>query len=165
MCIFPEAFILSLLLGLSFCHRPRKSMWGRTSQPAPIWIGELLPFLCSLIIKVKNAHVAEQLHRPGLFNRFLVNYISSWIPSRSLMIFLKVTSFNSLEKFTAVSGGCDFTLIKWSFVHRLLAVVELLSDSGTWGCTNVDGGAGPSSWQMLRLGVLAVQCQSGQQHL
>lgn len=43
----------------------------------PIWIGELVPFLCSLIIKVKNAHVAEQLHRPGLFNRFLVNYISS----------------------------------------------------------------------------------------
>lgn len=88
----------------------------------PLWIGELVPFLCSLIIKVKNAHVAEQLHRPGLFNRFLVNYISSWIPSRSLMmIFLKVTSFNSLEKFIAVSGGCDFILIKLSFVHRLFS--------------------------------------------
>ena len=42
-----------------------------------IWIGELVPFLLSLIIKVKNARVAEQLHRLGLFNRFFVNYTSS----------------------------------------------------------------------------------------
>ena len=42
-----------------------------------IWIGELVPFLLNLIIKVKNAHIAEQLHKPGLFNRFFVNYTSS----------------------------------------------------------------------------------------
>ena len=30
------------------------------------WIGELVPFLLNLIIKVKNARVAEQLHKPGL---------------------------------------------------------------------------------------------------
>ena len=42
-----------------------------------IWIGELVPFLLNLIIKVKNARVVEQLHRPGLFNRFFVNYTSS----------------------------------------------------------------------------------------
>lgn len=42
-----------------------------------IWIGELVPFLLSLIIKVKNARVVEQLHRLGLFNRFFVNYTSS----------------------------------------------------------------------------------------
>lgn len=54
-----------------------------------------------------------------------------------MMIFLKVTSFNSLEKFIAVSGGCDFTLIKLSFVHRFFSVVEFLSDSRTRVCKNV----------------------------
>lgn len=57
-----------------------------------------------------------------------------------MMIFLKVTSFKSLEKFTAVSGGCDFTLIKLSFVHRLFSCGQFLSDYGTWGCKNVAWG-------------------------
>ena len=56
------------------------------------------------------------------------------------MIFLKVTSFNSLEKFIAVSGGCDFTLRKLSFLHRPFSCslvsfhsANLGSDHVIWG--------------------------------
>lgn len=123
----------------------------------PIWMATLVSFLLSLITEVKNAHVAEQLHRPGLFNRFLVNYISSWILSRFLMmIFLKVTSFSSLEKFIAISGGCDFTLMKLSSVHRSFSCGQFFQIPGpgaiimwcreTWG---------PSPWQVLRSTMLA----------
>lgn len=48
-----------------------------------------------------------------------------------MMIFLKVTSFSSLEKFIPVSGGCDFTLMKLSFVHGSFSCGLILSDSGT----------------------------------
>lgn len=60
-----------------------------------------------------------------------------------MMIFLKVTSFSSLEKFIAVSGGCDFTLMKLSFVHRSFSCGLILSDSETWDYNNaVQGNLG-----------------------
>lgn len=93
------------------------------------WIGELVPFLLSLIIKVKNARVAEQLHRPGLFNRFFVNYTSSWIPSRFLMMIFRRWQASVAGKSSLQPGGCDFTLIT-SFVP------------------------GPFSFQILETGVL-----------